>query len=483
MKVLLVNPPLHRMVSANMPAFVEEERGTYPPIGLLYIAAYLREQGPPGVEVAVLDTVLENLSEGQIAERLRREAPDVVGVQTLTFTLLDSLAVAQAAKAANPRVVTVLGGRHCDIYPEETAALPGVDFVVTGEGEQTMARLLEGLGRPADLERVPGLVFRRDGRLIRNPPQPIADLDALPFPARDLTAWREYRFLLAKQAMFTTLITSRGCPYRCSFCDEGRKRFRAVSAPRVVEEILDCRQRLGIEQFFIFDSTFTVNRRRVLEICELLVQRKANIAFDVRSRVNLIDEELLRALKRAGCVRIQYGVESGNDRILAGIDKQISVAQVRQVVTLTRRYDFEILCDFMIGLPGETEREVEDTVRLALELPIDYAQFAVTVPYPNTTLYELGIRRGLFGDYWREFAARPTPDFQPRLWEEHMPREQLVRLMMRAYERFYYRPAYLAREFRKMRTLTEAGRKLKAGLHLLWRSAVDRLGGREALKP
>jgi anaerobic magnesium-protoporphyrin IX monomethyl ester cyclase len=483
MRVLLVNPPLRRMVSANVPAFVEEERGTYPPMGLLYMAAYLREKGPKGVEVKVLDTVLEDLSDAQIEETLRREAPDVVGTQVLTFTLLDSLAVTQLAKKVNPQVVTVLGGRHCDIYPAETAALPGVDYVITGEGELAFAKLIERLGDPSELECIPGLTFRRGDRLISNPLRMIDNLDELPFPARDLTSYRDYRFLLAKKSIFTTLITSRGCPYGCSFCDEGHKRFRAVSAPRVVDEIMDCKQRFGIEQFFIFDSTFTVDRRRVLDLCDLLVQRRAGIVFDVRSRVNLIDEEVLQALKRAGCVRIQYGVESGNDAVLRAINKHIKVEQVRATVKLTRKYGFEILCDFMLGLPGETEKEAEDTVRLALELPIDYAQFAITVPYPNTNLYRYGIKQGIFDDYWRAFSAHPTPDFTPRLWEEHFAREQLITLMMRAYERFYYRPAYILREFRNMRSLTEVYHKTKAGLHLVTRSVADRLGGKEKLKP
>jgi anaerobic magnesium-protoporphyrin IX monomethyl ester cyclase len=483
MKVVLVNPPLRRMVSANLPAFVEEERGSYPPMGLLYIAATLRERGSKSVEVKVLDTVLEDLSDRQIEDYLRREAPDVVGTQVLTFTLFDSLAVTRMAKKVNPQVVTVLGGRHCDIYPAETAALPGVDFVITGEGELPFTKLVEHLLQPDELEKIPGLTFRRGERLISNPPQMIDDLDDLPFPARDLTAYRNYRFLLAKKSVFTTLITSRGCPYGCAFCDEGRKKFRAVSAPRVVEEILYCKEQLGIDQFFIFDSTFTVDRRRVLDICELLVQRRANVAFDVRSRVNLIDDEVLKALKKAGCIRIQYGVESGNDEVLKAINKNILVQQVREVVRQTHKYDFEILCDFMIGLPGETEKEVEDTIRLALELPIDYAQFAITVPYPNTGLYELGMRKGIFNDYWREFAARPTPDFQPRLWEEHLGRDQLIDLMMRAYERFYYRPSYLIREFGRMRSLTEVYHKTKAGLHLMGRSIADRLGARETLKP
>lgn len=467
MKVLLVNPPLRRLVSANVPAFVERERGTYPPIGLLSIAAYLRERGPRGTEVLVLDAAQHDCSDGRIEEFIRREAPDIVGVQALTFTLLDSLAVVQAAKRVNPATTTVMGGRHCDLYPLETLSLPGVDFVVKGDGEITMARLVEHLGDPRRLEEVPGLAFRAAAQVVDNPGVPIEDLDDLPFPARELTAYRDYRFPLSKRPVFTTLITSRGCPYACTFCDEGHTTFRAHSAQRVVEEILDCKRRLGIDQFFIFDSTFTVDRQRVLDICRLLVERDAGITFDIRSRVDLMDDELLSALKQAGCIRIQYGVESGNDVVLAGIGKKIDVALVRDVIRRTRRHGFEILCDFMIGLPGETAEAAEDTIRLALELPLDYAQFSITVPYPGTRLYDRGMRMGLFGDYWRQFSRSPSEDFQPRVWGERLDRGQLMALTRKAYERFYFRPSHLLRELGRVRGLTELRQKLGAGWRLL----------------
>jgi radical SAM superfamily enzyme YgiQ (UPF0313 family) len=476
MKVMLINPPIRRMISANVPVFVEKERGTYPPLGLLYIAAYLREHGPEGTQVQVLDTVLLGLTDTQIEEHIRQESPDVVGIQTITFTLLDAVRVVQMCKRVNPAIVTVLGGRHCDLYPKETLGQPGVDFVVTGEGEVTMTRLVEHLSDLNRLKSVPGLTFRDGDHVVHNACTVIENLDDLPFPARELTPYGDYRFLLAKGAVFTTLITSRGCPYGCSFCDEGHKKFRALSAQRVVAEILDCRNRLGIRQFFIYDSTFTADRERVLQICRLLQDCQADISFDIRSRIDLMDDEMLRALKGAGCIRIQYGVESGNDCILAAIGKNITVAEVRDIVHRTRGHGFEILCDFMIGLPGETAREVEDTVRLALELPINYAQFAITTPYPGTKLYEYGIEKGLFDDYWREFSREPSADFQPHLWEEYFDRRQLTELMMQAYERFYFRPAYIFQELRHLSSFSEACLKIKAGLHLALRSVLGRAG-------
>lgn len=463
------------MVSANVPFFVEKERGTYPPLGLLYIAAYLRDRGPEGTEVHVLDTALLDFTDQQIEDYIRREQPDIVGVQTLTFTLLDSLMVVQIAKKVCPDIITVLGGRHCDIYPLETLLQPEVDFVVTGEGEVTMTRLVEHLHELDILKDFPGLTFRYNDRVVHNPCTPIENLDDLPFPARELTPYRDYRFLLAKDAVYTTLVTSRGCPYGCSFCDEGLKKFRAFSAQRVVEEILDCKHRLGIQQFFVYDSTFTVDRQRVLDICDLLVKSNADVSFDIRSRVDLMDDEMLSALKRAGCIRIQYGVESGDDGVLAGINKQITVAQVRETIRRTRAYGFEILCDFMIGLPGEDEQEIEKTIELALDLDIDYAQFAIATPYPGTKMYQDGIKKGLFGDFWREFSLAPHEGFKALSWEETIDRVRLDRLMMEAYRRFYFRASHLYSELINLKSSSEFYNKFKAGVVLALSVIVDRL--------
>jgi radical SAM superfamily enzyme YgiQ (UPF0313 family) len=470
MKVLLVNPPLKHLISANVPSFVEEERGTYPPLGLLYIASYLRENGPEGLEVQVLDTILEDLNYQEIEDFILKESPDVVATQTLTFTLVDSLEVVRLAKKVNPQIITVLGGRHCDIYPEETIRFEYVDYLIQGEGEIAFTELIKNLNNERNLKKIAGLFLKTKDGVIGNSRELIENLDRLPFPARELTNYHKYRFLLAKNSVFTTLVTSRGCPFTCTFCDEGRKRFRPVSTSRVVDEIVACKRNLGIETFFIFDSTFTVSRQRVLDFCDELVKRKADVMFDIRSRINLIDDEILNKLKKAGCLRIQYGVESGNNTILKNIHKNITVDQVKRVVDKTRDYGFEILCDFMIGLPGEKEKEIMDTINLSLNLPIDFAHFSIMTPYPNTEIYHEGIRRGMFGDYWREFSLSPASNFEPLVWEEHFSKEELINYLSLAYSKFYKRPSYIWQQLFKIRTPAELFRKVKGGLKVLMRT-------------
>ena len=470
MKILLINPPLRHLIKATVPPFVEEERGTYPPIGLLYIAAYLKEHGPKNLELKVIDAILENMNYQKIKDVIRKENPDVVATQALTFTLIDSLKIVKIAKQVNPKIVTVIGGRHCDIYPEETICFKSLDYIIRGEGEISFTQLIKNLDKENELSRIPGLTFKTKRGIINNAPHLIENLDALPFPARDLTRYRKYRFLLAKNSIFTTLITSRGCPYACTFCDEGRKKFRALSASRIVDEIIECKKKLGIDTFFIFDSTFTINRQRVLDFCDQLIKRKVNIVFDIRSRIDLIDEKMLGKLKEAGCIRIQYGVESGNDKILKNINKLITVEQTKRVINKTKECGFEILCDFMIGLPGEREKEIMDTINLSLNLPIDYAHFTITTPYPNTKLYYDGIKKGLFNDYWSEFSIHPEINFESRVWEENFSKKELTNYLSLAYSKFYKRPHYLWQQILKIKTSGELFRKMKGGLKLLLRT-------------
>jgi len=458
------------MLSANVPSFVEEERGTYPPLGLLYIAAYLREHGPKDVEVRVLDAIVGGMDYQAIEDAIRKENPAVVGFQALTFTLIDALRIGKITKKVNPEIITVIGGRHCDIYPKETMGFKFIDYLIRGDGEVSFTRLITNIIKRRSLRRIPGLTFRSGEAIISNPPEVIENLDMIPFPARELTPYKEYRFLLGKNAVFTTLMTSRGCPYRCSFCDEGHKRFRAVSASRVVDEIVSCQKQFNMDTFFIFDSTFTVSRRRVIDFCRELRKRKVDVIFDVRSRINLVDAEMLKELREAGCIRVQYGVESGNDQILKNIKKQITVKQTKRVVCETRRQGFEILCDFMIGLPGEKEEEIMDTIDLAVDLPIDYAHFAITTPYPNTKLYRDGMDRGLFGDYWLEFSKHPEAGFEPLFWQENFTKQELIGYLCQAYSKFYKRPGYVWRELLRIKSAGEFWRKMRGGLKVLTRT-------------
>jgi anaerobic magnesium-protoporphyrin IX monomethyl ester cyclase len=466
MNVLLINPPAENELPSEVPRNLFSERGLNPPLGLLYLASSLRAAGHA---VRVHDAPAEGGGYAGVSEAVRGAGPGLVAISAMSFTLLDALFAAKAAKEAQPDAKVVLGGPHPSVYPRETVALPNVDYAVAGEGERTLVALagaLEGGG----FEGVPGLAFRRGGIAVSNGMSPpIDDLDSLPFPARRLTHYWKYSSLLARRSPATTMFTSRGCPHRCVFCDRPQmgKRFRARSARNVAEEMQEC-EGMGIREILVYDDTFTLDRKRVLDICSEIRGRGLDVGWDVRARVDTVDAELLSAMRSAGCERIHFGVESGNEAVLSNLCKGITLPQAREAFRLAKAAGIGTLAYFMIGSPGETARTVEDTIRFAMELDPDYAHFTLTTPFPGTDLYREGLESGLLkNDAWLSFARDPGAGFVPPLWEEGLKRDELKSLLSSAYKRFYLRPGYAARELSRVRSGGELLRKAKAGLKVL----------------
>jgi anaerobic magnesium-protoporphyrin IX monomethyl ester cyclase len=468
MDVLLINPPAKNEIIGNNPSIIEEERGYNPPLGLLYLAAYLEQHTQHRVEV--LDTQVEELTYEQLARIVAQKRPDVVGITAMTFTLLDVIKTTQVVKQANEHIQIVLGGPHAHLFSEETARLPSVDYVVMGEGEVTFKELVDHIHDPKVLRDVKGLVFQKDGQIVRTGARPLtSDLDTLPFPARHLTPYQKYSSLLAKRTPMTTMFTSRGCPFRCTFCDRPHlgKRFRARSPRNVADEMEACTQ-LGIHEFLIYDDTFTVDAQRVLDICQEIRCRKLDVGWDIRARVDTVTPEMLKALRGAGCERIHYGVEAGTDKILKVLNKRITIDQARQVFRWTKQAGISVLAYFMIGSPTETREDILQTIEVAKSLDPHYVHITILTPFPGTQIYLDGLAKGVFKkDFWQSFAADPTPDFKPQYWEEELSAAELTELLEYAYKRFYLRPQYAIRQALQVQSVGEFLRKARAGLKVL----------------
>lgn len=465
MKVLLINPPRTHEVIGNNPTIIEEERGFNPPLGLLYIAAYLEKHSPH--KVAVIDCQVEGLSYDDLRMRAAQFAPDVAGLTAMTMTLIDVLKAASVVREAAPAARIVLGGPHVHLFPEETIAFPVVDYLVLGEGEEAFKELLDHIDDKRALRGVKGLVFRDGNEVVNTGVRPpIEDLDALPFPARHLVPYKKYSSLLATGDCVTTVFTSRGCPFKCTFCDRPHlgKRFRARSAKNVVDELEAC-VAMGITEFLIYDDTFTVDRQRVIDICDEIGRRGLHIGFDIRARVDTVNDEMLAKLKKAGCQGIHYGVEAGTPRILKVLNKGITLEKVEEVFRLTRKHRIPILAYFMIGSPKETLEDIETTFKVTRRLAPDYVHMTVLTPFPGTLVYNWALERGVVkSDVWREFARDPRGDFDPPHWGEFFTRDELNALLIRGYKQFYMRPAYIVRRLAKLRSWSEFKRKAKAGL-------------------
>ncbi|MBI4375216.1 MAG: radical SAM protein [Elusimicrobia bacterium] len=469
MRVLLINPPDRNTVEFSLPKAVNKAEvfGCYPPLGLLYVAGAAEQV--PGTTVTVIDAVAEKLNYQQLEARIADIQPQVVGIMALTLTMVDVIKTAEVVKRVNKSIHVCLGGPHLGIYPEETVRLPMVDSVVKGEGEQPFKELLECLLSGRDLAAVKGVLFKKDGNIIRAEDRGfVQDLNALPMPARHLTNLSHYWSVLAHAPMITTLMTSRGCPFRCVFCDRPNvgKIYRTRSPANIADEMEQC-LKMGIGEFFFYDDTFSIDKRRALGLCEELTRRKLDVIWDIRARVDTVDRELLRALKKAGCTRIHFGVEAGTDSVLRALKKGTTVEQVRATFRACKELKIETLGYFIMGNPTETREQMLETIKLMKELDPDTVHVSVMAPLPATELYTDWLQGGGRHDIWKEFAENPRRDFQVPLWEEKLNREELVDMMNRAYKEFYLRPSYILKQTLKARSLGEIKRKAVGGLSLL----------------
>jgi len=473
MRVLLINPSRFNEILADNPAFIDEERGFNPPLGLLYLAGYLKKKS--NHQVFGLDAQVEGLDYNeQFKQRIEEVNPDLVGITTMTFTLIDVLKtiklVKEAAKNLNKKIIIVLGGPHVHIFPEETVNLEDVDFVIKGEGEVPFFYLLEALEGRGQLSDIKGLVYQKQREIIDNPVDNlIEDLDELPFPDRELLPIEKYSSILSGGRIVTTMFTSRGCPFQCAFCDRPHlgKKFRARSAQSVIDEIEEC-LKLGIKEILIYDDTFTVDRQRTIDICDEIIKRGLKFIWDIRARVDTVDEEVLKKLKAAGCARIHFGVESGTEKILGVLNKGIHLNQVADAFKWSKKIGLETLAYFMIGSPTETKEDIEQTIKFAKEIRPDYAHITILTPYPATEIYRQALSQGVIkNDYWREFAKNPKKGVVTQYWEKELTREELFELLDKFYKEFYRRPSYIFQQLLKINSFSDLKKKIRAGLKIL----------------
>ena len=472
MKALLIYPPGFNMIKTTVPAFVDQETGIYPPLGLLYIAAYAKKN--TNFQIEVLDCRAEGLAYQEIENEIIKRKPDLIGIQIYTFSLIDAINVANIAKKINSNIHICAGGPHPSIYPSETLKNPSIDSVVIGEGEYAFSDILNAIEYKKGFADIKGILFKIDDKIVNTGRRDFLsneELDSLPFPARDITPIRKYYSLLAKKPTITTMITSRGCPFKCVFCDRPQmgKAFRFRSADNIIEEIRVCIG-MGIEEFFFYDDTFTINKNRVLEFCLKLAESGLNkkIIWDIRSRVDTIDEEMIKLMRLAGCARIHYGVESGTEKILKVLKKEINLDRVRHIFKATSKYGIQTLAYFIFGNPTETEEDIQKTILFSKQINPDYVHYSLMTPYPGTELYRQGLNKGVFNsDYWKVFAENPDSAFFPLVWEESISRERLIDLLHSAYRAFYLRPSYVFKQIFKIRSFGELKRKLSAGLKVM----------------
>lgn len=453
LRVVLLQSPLQNVVKAATPEYVDENRGHTPPMGLLYIQAALENSRHESV---FLDANLEGWTHEETARRALSYGPELVGIQAMTFTLPDAYFVAKAIKALNPDVKILIGGPHPTIYPRETAGLDAVDFAFAGEGEIGFPAFLDAFSDPVARAAIPGIACKLNGEVSYTPPCGLLkDLDLIALPARQSSRYTLYSSVLAALNPITIMITSRGCPFQCVFCNRMGRKYRAHSARYVLDEFEEI-LKLGIKEVFIHDDTFTINRERVKAICEGIIDRGYHIVWEARTRVDCVDEELLALMRRAGCNRLSFGVESGSERVLKSMKKGIDLKRVEEVFACCRKEGISTLADFMFGNLDEEMDDIKKSLELVRRIEPDYAQFSICSPYPGTPLYQLGLERGLYScDVWLDFARDPLKDFHSPVWTQHLTEEELVEITASAYRAFYMRPSFIVKQLTRIRTFEQ----------------------------
>jgi len=375
MNILLVYPPF-------LDPRIDPEDVLSPPIGIYYIGAHLIENGHNVKILSWLEMGERNEAFFGILEQFK---PRIIGFSVLNANRWGAIELAKAAKEFHSETTVVLGGVGatflCEFFLKH---FPQVDCVVTGEGEQTFLQLVEAIdkGSTGDLGKIKGLVWKQDGRIIRNDPvTPLPDLDLLPNPALHFK--------------YKHVISSRGCPWACSFCGSPRfwgRKVRFHSPSYFVDQL----QRLfnkGVNFFYVSDDTFTLDKERVISICRLIIDRGLPITWQAISRVGYVDEEILYWMRKAGCIQISYGVESGSAKIRSRLNKKLKDSDIRQAFRLTKKYGIMPRAYFIYGSPGETQKTIQETLDLISEIKPLSAIFYILDIFPGTALYEEFKRR------------------------------------------------------------------------------------------
>lgn len=463
MRILLLRHHDIGNINSRLPESVNKIQGIYPPLGLAYIASTLQELNH---DVAIIDSQALNLTVKELKNEIIKYRPDVVGITCMTATLKGALEAAKITKEIDPEIKTVVGGPHLFNFPKETLSYEFVDFGVAGEGEIVMPELLSTLEGDLHCEKIDGLVYRKNGDIRYSPATRfVKDLDTLPFPARELLPNHKYFSILAGNP-FTTMITSRGCPFRCGYCAKKPidKHLRYRSIKNVIDEIEYCQEKWNFETIWFYDDTFTMNRKRTVEFCNEIISRGLQFKWETPTRVDRVDFDLLKLMKKAGCKRLRYGVESGDQRILDKMKKDITLEYVRKAIISSKKAGIESFCFFMIGYPGETEAEIKKTINFSIELDANWAMFSNVTPYPFTELYDMALETGLLKDkdYWEKFALGKTNERVPYDFPD------MDKWVKKAYHKFYFRPKVVYRTLLSIRDYKQMERYM-LGLYALLR--------------
>lgn len=443
-KCILIDPPV-------LPVNVSAEKGieeahrqdsAYPPVGLAYLAAFLKQRG---VAVSIIDAKSLALSQDHVVGMVMAEKPEVVGVTVFTTQLKSVLNLCQGIKESLPSTMVVVGGPHIHFEHENIIRKPFVDFCIRGEGEYALAELIEALANGLSLKKIKSLTFcAGDTGVVNSDRPPISDLDSLPFPARELLPENIYKAIIGngEKKRFAAVTATRGCQFRCRFCCVPH--LWPTQRRRSVENVLDELERIytlhKISNIRFTDENLSLDKRWLTGLCQGMIDRGLShkMTWSCDSRVDTISEDILMKMRAANCRVIFYGIEFGDQSILDLSGKGTTLGQIHRTIQMTREADIFPHGNFMIGYPTEDHKTIERTIELVRILDLEQASFSVVTPFPGTDLFHYCQEQGILKtDNWEEFNM-----FNPRegiIELDSVPGKELMNLYRKAHYAFRFK--------------------------------------------
>lgn len=463
MKVALIYPQFYPEEHWSTIEAQERNLGLFPPLSLAYVASILEKYGH---QVIIIDAVALKLSLPQVIEEIKQFNPDILGFTITTYLFHQTLSWVRRIKEEIDLPV-IVGGVHVGIYPRETMFHREIDFAVIGDAELSLPQFMEALKKQNGFEKINGLCFRRNSDIVINDKtSKVNNLNDIPFPARHLLKNDEYYSIVSRNKNFTVMITSRGCPFKCIFCDQGQRKPLLRSASNVINEIEECYHKFNIREIDFFDPSFTIDKQRVIEICKQIRNRNLDVIWSLRTRIDTVDEELLEEMSESGCIRIMYGIESAVPSILKTLNKQVNIPRIKEIIRLTHKKGIEAFGFFIIGSPGETPQTIKETIRFAKESDLNHVQFTRLTAFPGTELYNRYLDKYKF-DYWRQYVLDPSIKKTLPLVDTEISIQEANQFVRIAYLSFYLRPIRIIRIILKIRSFRQFRRSMIALFDML----------------
>lgn len=467
MQVLIINPPWpgkgYGTRSQNRIIKHRSDKYLQYPIFLAYSAAQLKAAGH---SVTYIDSVIQDLDTQQTLFEVNKRKPNVIFMETTTPSIeADYECLTTLKSETNAKII--VGGPHATYFHQTVLReCSAIDIVIRHEFDTKIAHVVSHLD---DLGVVNGITYRNDSHIADNGDGELAaELDTIPFPDRDTIPWNWYVEAWYTRQPFTNIMTSRGCPYHCTFClwpqsmYGHKQRFRSLD--NVFAEIRQLIDKYHVKEINIDDGTFTTNRERVIEFCKRLRNEKINLIWTCNGRVDNVDDEMLREMRKSGCKMIRLGVESGSQEVLNKIRKGLTLRQIEEGFRLVKKHGIQALGGFMFGFPYDSRETVEQTIAFAKKLSPDQVQFSINMCYPGTSLYEYAKDQDLLvAKSFKEFDMTHGPVVRT----EDMERGELEHILARAYKKFYFRPKFIFQTIVHMKDFDEIKRALRSLLSLI----------------